>query len=669
MALSHNLLKRQIRRHLGDPESLPANWQAFLAAVDEAYQEGDADRAMLERSLELSSRELQAATSEMRAIYERLIHSSLDGIVAFDRECRFTVWNPAMERLFSISQTRTIGKVAFEALPAIIERGEDRFFYAALAGESVTTAPWLYVSHQTGERRFYQTSYSPILAEAGTIIGGLAITEDVTAWKRAEDQLRQAHDELEQRVQERTRELATANRELLRAKEAAETASRAKSMFLANMSHEIRTPMNGILGMSELVLATPLSSEQKEYVETIRSSGQALLSLLNDILDFSRIEAGKLEIESVAFEPRAVVESVSGLLAPQARAKGLGFSVDVGTDTPNQLLGDPARLRQVLLNLLGNAIKFTERGSVTLRLALQPATSAGANPGGEAEQPGFRLHGEVSDTGIGLSPSARACIFQPFTQADGSTTRQYGGSGLGLSICKRLVELMGGSIGVESQEGHGSTFWFDVRCVPCAVPASNASLNSKDATPHQDQSVPSTAVHADSPCDPDSPGSLAPCGPTGPGLILIVDDNGLNRKLLGLQVRRLGFEIDMAENGREALLALERRPYCVVLMDCSMPVMDGYEATRAIRESEMGSNRHLPVIAVTAHALAGDRERCLAAGMDDYITKPVQFAILEALLSPWLPGHPNEMPADDLSRPLRIPADPLSVTSGPTPAP
>jgi PAS domain S-box-containing protein len=275
MESMHSLLKRQVKRYLRSPDSLPREWQPFIAAVNEAYVQFDTDHAMLQHAIELSSQELIAANSKVRAIYERLIESSTDGIFAFDRECRYTVWNPAMEAIFGKSKLRTLGKCAFDIFPSLKESGEDRLFFEALACKTASTGEWSFALPQTGEQRFFETHYSPLLAESGEIIGGLAIIRDITGRKHIEEALRQARDELEIRVQERTAELAGTNAELARARDVAEAANQAKSAFLAMMSHEIRTLMNAIVGMTGILLDTGLTAEQQEYAETVRASSDA----------------------------------------------------------------------------------------------------------------------------------------------------------------------------------------------------------------------------------------------------------------------------------------------------------------------------------------------------------------------------------------------------------
>jgi signal transduction histidine kinase/CheY-like chemotaxis protein len=547
---------------------------------------------------------------------------------------------------------------------------------------------------------------------------------------------------LEARVAARTAELSAANAELATARDAAEEATRVKSEFLANMSHEIRTPMNGVIGMSQLLADTPLTDEQRHFVQTIRSSAEALMKVINDILDFSKIEAQKLDIEALDFDLRAMLDDLLDLFVLRAAEQHLDFNCVVASDVPTYLIGDPGRLRQVLTNFVGNAFKFTERGEIVIRVGL--AASDGA---------GLTLRFEVSDTGIGIPADKQAKLFAAFTQVDGSTSRKYGGTGLGLAICKQLAELMGGTVGLTSTPGQGSSFWFTARLgrsacteqvldvpeltpeqrgqvrllavddaqtareiidiqltrlgfphrvVTCGADALAALRTAKAAgrpfdvaiidklMPEMDGETLGRAIRADaelagtrlilitaSPLPGDATraegegfsayltkpvrerqllkiiasvlaartaSATTPAHiitrdhpalvPASQGArILVVEDNRTNQIVaLGL-LKALGYtQVDVVADGRTALDAIAAHAYDLVLMDCQMPVMDGFEATAALRTA----GHRLPVIAMTANAMQGDRETCLAAGMDDYIAKPMARDDLEATLARWL---------------------------------
>ncbi|MBI5304025.1 MAG: response regulator [Chloroflexi bacterium] len=662
--------------------------------------------AAAERELEQRKRveaELKASEERFRA----MINQAEDIIYRTDARGHFTFYNPVTSKVLGYGETELLGWHYLDLIHPRFRRTAQRFYRQQLVARTPLTYLEFPALCKDG-RELWLGQKVQLLIEGARITGFQAVARDMTEGKEHEQALARARDQ-------------------------AMEASRLKSEFLATMSHEIRTPMNSIIGMSEMLLDDTLTPNQRELAGILHESAGALLTIINDILDFSKIEAGRLVLDRAPFDLFNTVEGSVELLASKARAKNLSLMAFVSPAIPRHLLGDPGRLRQILVNLIGNAVKFTEQGEVAVRVELQ-----------EQREQDVLLRFVVSDTGIGIPDAAQRLLFQPFTQADGSTTRRYGGTGLGLAISKRLVELMGGEIGVESEEGKGTQFWFTARLErgePVAprqvdlrglrvliaddlkshrdilahylaswemraAAAGNgvealAALRQATAarepfhvaivdmrmpdmdgwqlaarvqgdaaltttrlillTAFDERGIGAKALqsgfaayltkpvrqsnlfdalahavearHDPQPVSPDIKTAAPACSPR----ILVAEDNPINQRVAILQLGKLGYAAQTVESGGEAIRAVVADPdaYTLVLMDCQMPEMDGFEATRVIRKAELTSGRHLPIIAMTANAMEGDRERCLAAGMDDYISKPVKLENLENVIKKW----------------------------------
>ncbi|RMG44214.1 MAG: response regulator [Acidobacteria bacterium] len=670
-------------------------------------------REDLERELERTREELYAA--------ERRLITVLDGVgwlaVGLAADGTITYANPHFLDLSGYTLPELLGRPWLETF--VPEGDRDRVRRALAEGQAgnrpVVEHP---VRCRSGEERIVSWSNTPLSSGAG-FAGTLCVGRDITEERRQERALREANEALRASL-DAQRKLSA---ELERARRRAEAAARAKSLFLATMSHEIRTPMNGVIGMTSLLLESRLTREQRECLEVIATSAETLLTIINDLLDFSKLEAGRVELERIDFDVRGAVENVCALLAPQAQEKGLELVWIVEPDVPGSVTGDPGRLRQVLTNLVGNAVKFTASGEVVLRVAR-------AEPG--------RLRFTVRDTGIGIPSGMEEKLFRPFSQADASTTRRFGGTGLGLAICKSLVGLMEGDIGVESREGQGSTFWFTAR-LPDAAPPPTPRLEGLrgrtiliadengaareamralvvEAVPAprileaadaealaawlfgERHPAPAIAIVGESLAEPaaaaasrlrnrpalgvalpwsrrgefgayqragfsewigkpirrsparralarlaglpeeTSRGSAAATlAPAAASLrILVAEDNPVNQKVAERMLARLGHRVTLVANGKAAVEAVRAERFDLVLMDCQMPELDGYDATRAIRGLE-GESAATPIVAMTANAAEEDRAACLAAGMDAVLVKPFQLHQLAAVLSRWAP--------------------------------
>jgi PAS domain S-box-containing protein len=669
-------------------------------------------------ALQKAHDDLEKRVEERTAFLNALIENSPLAIMVLDSEQKVQLCNPAFEHLFQYTRQEVIG----QPVDGLLADGDSLLEARALSLRALDKPVNLVARRRRKDRSLVDVELHTVgLVVNADVVGSLVIYQDISVRKRAEEAMQQA-------------------------KEAAEAASRAKSEFLANMSHEIRTPMNGIMGMTELVLDTELDSEQREYLNMAKLSADSLLSLINDILDYSKIEAGKLEIEAIDFNLGDIIGDTMKALSLRAHQKELELAYDVQPDIPNALVGDPGRLRQVIVNLVGNAIKFTEKGEVVVHVQADSRTNDD-----------IELHFTIVDTGIGIAAEKQTAIFEAFTQADGSMSRTYGGTGLGLTISSRLVGFMRGRIWVESELGMGSRFHFtahfrlqkipariivprdpktlrDMRVLVVDDNATNRQILLKMLTNwhtnptavesgakaitalREDQGLgrtfPLILVDAQMPemdgfalveCIKKNPdwktatimmlssagqrGDARRCRELGvasyltkpvrhgelldailtalgtwpikeaaPALvtrhslreasdhlsILLVEDNAVNQVLAVRLLEKRGHSVTVAGNGKDALAALEKRFFNLVFMDVQMPEMDGFEATAAIREKEKTSGNHLPIIAMTAHAMVGDKERCLEAGMDDYITKPIRVEELSDLLKRYSPADSTQ---------------------------
>ncbi len=602
------------------PQSGVFELNELACGINKMAQQLQQERNVLEYRIAEATRELREKSGEALRASERRLHEIIDvmpvALFVKDTESRIIMMNHACEMQWGMFFSDLNGTDASQFFPPEQMAGflaKDREVFAGRQMVNFEEDAW---NAALRENRAVHTFKKPVFDQEGKPLYLIGISVDITERKRAENELRELNERLEERVEQRTRELS-------HAKIQAEEASRAKSDFLANMSHEIRTPMNSVLGMAQLALKNEHDPKQRDYLKKIHLSGEHLLGVIDDILDFSKIDAGKLTLENTEFDLDQVQHTLTNLVAWRAAEKGLKLTFDFDSGIPRYLHGDVLRLNQILINYINNAIKFTQQGEIIVRAGII----------GERENDAL-LRFEVQDTGIGISEEQKSELFHAFQQADSSTSRKYGGSGLGLVISQRLAAMMEGKVGVESEVGKGSTFWATMRIGKSSKPA---AAGRREKPGQADRLLTTMAA-------------------INGARILLAEDNLFNQQVATEFLKDAGATVCAAGNGEEALDLLRQEPFDCVLMDVQMPEMDGLEATRLIRDDATLAG--IPVIAMTANTSNEDRERCLAAGMNDFIGKPFKLDNFYTTLAKWLPVRPPQesisvaLPASVVKKPL-----------------